>query len=140
MAAPPRGRGTADAAAGAGDEHPASTERGGDVSLAELGQRFIPARTWGSVPRMVASGRRALAGREGFEPSEERLVPLTRLAGGRFRPLSHLPAEAVGDTQPPPARPPPRPFRAPDAGETGRRAGGMPEWVIGAGLKTARDA
>jgi hypothetical protein len=41
----------------------------------------------------------ALAGREGFEPSEERLIPLTRLAGGRFRPLSHLPAEAVEYTQ-----------------------------------------
>jgi hypothetical protein len=40
-----------------------------------------------------------LAGREGFEPSEERLIPLTRLAGGRFRPLSHLPAEGVEYTQ-----------------------------------------
>ncbi len=32
-----------------------------------------------------------VAGREGFEPSEELLTPLTRLAGGRFQPLSHLP-------------------------------------------------
>ncbi len=32
-----------------------------------------------------------LAGREGFEPSDEVLSPVNRLAGGPIRPLWHLP-------------------------------------------------
>lgn len=43
---------------------------------------------------MVDTGRKSLAERSGFEP-EKGFEPLTHLAGGRFRPLSHLSASTI---------------------------------------------